>query len=189
VIAQVRDDINERKTSLNYYEIVHGGMGENAIVYVDRPHRYNGIGKAGMPPYLIDWDYVKTFNDDKVVSDFQIQVELDVPARLYILIDDRLTPAQWLRDDFQDTGDNIGMKRGGGAVWINDSWYDRKALSSIKSDDYVYMGEVDTLSVWTRDVAEPGVITLGPIVVDRSKFKRLPFGMYGIVAVALEETN
>jgi len=184
VIAEVRDNI-ERTSSLSYYEIVHGGLREDVFPYVDRPHRYIGIAKAGLPPYLVGGDYVKTFNDDKIREDIRVSVQLAVPARLYVLFDDRLATPKWLRDKFRDTGDNIGVEL---SVWFHEGWYDRKPLRNVKpgeSVDGIVLDKkapvVDSLSVWVRDISEAGVVALGA-TEDRKIFST----MYGIVAVPLE---
>lgn len=154
-------------------------MGEDALAYVDREsHQYNGLTKEGMPPYLVGGDYVKTFICDRITHDIQIRVKLAVPARLYILLDDRLAPAQWLRDNFRDTGDNIGIERGpyfSGGRWEN---------AETPADVGPGVGVDDTLSVWVRDVPKARVVVLGPT---RASSKNN--NMYGIIAVPLEETN
>ncbi|NOY41203.1 MAG: FecR domain-containing protein [Planctomycetes bacterium] len=189
VIAQVRDNISTRTSLFKFYEIVHAGMDEDALAYVDRPHEYNGITKEGMPSYLLGGDYVKMFNEDKVRNDIQVQVKLAVAAKLYILFDDRLTPPKWLRDNFRDTGDNIGMETGGTGFY-NGKWRVPKSPPRGVGPGVV-LGVIDTHSVWVRDVPNPGTVTLGAITSSDTKLpgpvagKRggLEYSMYGIVAV------
>lgn len=88
LITAVRDD-NVRDDFWSFYEIVPGGMREDAPAFVDRPHQWNGRNSNGMPDYLVGGDYVKTFNDDKVTGGLQIEVTLDCPATLYVLLDRR----------------------------------------------------------------------------------------------------
>jgi len=222
VIAQVRDNISTRTSLFKFYEIVHAGMDEDALAYVDRPHEYNGITKEGMPSYLLGGDYVKMFNSDKVRHDIQIHVKLAVAAKLYILFDDRLTPPKWLRDSFRDTGDDIGMETGGTGFfsddddpltpdppqWILDRYRDTGDNITGGSGFFdgewhvekspprgvgpgVVLGNIDTHSVWVRDVPNPRTVTLGAITSSDTKLpgpvagKRggLEYSMYGIVAV------
>ena len=67
----------------------------------------------GIPSYLLGGDYVKTFNDDKLNREVEIQVTLDRPAVLYVLLDKRSPVPDWLREDFFNTGDEIGIDGGG----------------------------------------------------------------------------
>ena len=61
-----------------------------------------------MPAYLVGGDYVKTFNNDKF-SKIEVYVTLVRPAYLYVLFDKRGVPPKWLRDEFEFTGDDIGV--------------------------------------------------------------------------------
>ena len=112
IISSVRDNI-KRPGTWSFYEIVHAGMQEDGLAFVDREfHQWNGVDASGMPAYLLGADYVRMFNDDKVDNSFEMYVTIDRPAMLYVFFDDRLTPPKWLRDNFEDTGDNIGMDVG-----------------------------------------------------------------------------
>ncbi len=177
VISAVRDNIR-REESWNYYEIVHAGMAEDALAYVDREaHQYNGIDQRGMPACLLGGDYVKMFNNDKVNKDIRIDVTVEVPARLYVLLDDRLEPPQWLRDGFHDAGDNIGLD---GGPFISKG--KRYAIQQPGVGPGVSVDDV--LSVWVREVRQPGVVHLGATEAPESGPN-----MYGIVAVPLEDTK
>lgn len=194
VITQVRDNIrerdapeggHERETTLSYYEIVHGGMREDVFAYVDRPlYQYMGLTDEGMPPYLMGGDYVKMFNDDKTDQGFQIQVELAVPAKLYVLLDKKISPPPWLRRDFHNTGDYVGMDRGIPRKKIlhegvlEDSEIPSGALPHVRTNMVIMF------SVWVCDSVEAGVLTLGATEVNKDASN-----MYGIVAVPLEETH
>ncbi|HOW73282.1 MAG TPA: hypothetical protein PKY77_22005 [Phycisphaerae bacterium] len=173
LITEVRDNIRVSE-SKQFYEIVAGGLGEDAFCYVDRPEDdWNGVDKRGMPAYLIGADYVKTFCGDQVRQDLKISVTLSRPAKLYVFMDDRVAPPDWLRTGFVDTGDNIGRDNG-----------KMSPLSGMK--DYVRdLGAGNSIdhrhSIWMRVVDQAGVVDLGPIwgAVDET-------AMYGIAAVAIE---
>ena len=178
VISEVHDNIERTSSLMSYYEIVHQGMQEDAIAFVDRiAHQWNGIDAAGMPSYLLGADYVKTFNSDKFNQEIEVSVKVDIPCKLYVLFDDRLPVPAWLRRDFQDTGDNIGLDTGPfqttqttGTHWHN------KDSSGVGPGESVE----DTLSLWVRVVAEPGVVVLGSTEAPVSEPN-----MYGIVAAPL----
>lgn len=171
VISAVHDNIR-RGESWHYYEIVHGGMSEDAKAFVDRKnHEWNGINTTGIPSYLLGGDYVKTFNDDKVNRQVKICVTLDCPSILYVLLDMRSPVPEWLREDFFNTGDVIGIDGGG---------YSRfDEVKTVAVGPGVSVD--DRFGIWRRDVPIPGTVSLGAIQIGGGKHN-----MYGIVAVPME---
>ena len=180
VIREVRDNI-VRDETMKYYEIISGGMEEDARVYVDRIYEWNGIDESGIPAYLVGGDYVKTFNDDKVTSHLQIDVALDEPATIYLLVDDRLKQTEWLTDQFVDTGDDIGVDEGPHVE------NDHRVLGKGPgvSVDQVY-------SVWRHKTPTDSIVTVGPCgsfgVQTHEEGVKAKLSMYGIVAVASAES-
>ncbi len=171
VISAVTDNIR-RGESWHYYEIVHGGLREDAKAFVDRKnHEWNGVTAAGIPAYLLGGDYVKTFNDDKMNTSVEMRVTLDRPAILYVLLDNRTPAPEWLRDEFYDTGDDVGVDGGG---------YARDGLTrTIDLGPGVSID--DQFSIWRRDVPAAGVVDLGAIMIGGEQNN-----MYGVVAVPME---
>ncbi len=175
LIVEVRDNIERDSPMFNFYEIVTGGVKEDALAYVDRiAHEYNGITKAGIPGYLLNADYVKMFNNDKYNKTTRIEVTLSMPAKLYVLLDNRLTPPQWLTDEFQDTGDDIGLDNG--PFQTNGKWHN-KGPSGIGPGESID----DEMSIWVREVPVPGVVQLGPV----GTTIEIAANMYGIMATPL----
>lgn len=183
VVAEVRDN-NNRADMWSFYEIVPGGMREDAKAFVDRPHEWNGLHSAGMPEYLVGGDYVKTFNDDKVVDALSIEVTLARPATLYVLLDHRVTPPEWLRGSFERTGDQIG---------VDEVSFKPESPSDFSPDD-LRMGAGQSInrthSVWKRVIPNGGVVSLG---ANGEMDDAPPEGvhskanMYGLVAVPLRQ--
>jgi hypothetical protein len=170
LISAVTDNMR-RGESWCYYEIVRGGMREDVKAFVDRKnHEWNGIDPRGMPAYLVGGDYVKTFNEDKWNSEVTIRVTLERPAALYVLHDDRMPVPDWLREEFTDTGDDIGIDGGG---------YTRDEVPRIVGTGAGTSID-DVFSIWRRDVPQAGMVQLGALVVGGQKNN-----MYGIVAVPL----
>jgi hypothetical protein len=172
IIAHVSDNIRSLKTA-KYNRIIPQGFREDCRAYVDRLHEWNGVDGRGLPPFLVEGDYIMTFNDDKIVSEIEIGVTLSQPANLYVLIDDRVSPPEWLQRDFVDTNWDVGSDEG---------WPDRVidlAIGPGHSVEHVF-------SVWRRVVTKPTTVMLGalshespppPVEVERS--------MYGIVVTPL----
>src|SRR5690606_30011403 len=86
-IASVSDNLLAEDTK-RFYEVVSGGLREDAKAYVDRPYEWNGHTEAGLPEFLRAADYIKTFNDFKR-RDLEITVQLARPCTLYVLWDER----------------------------------------------------------------------------------------------------
>ena len=92
-----------------YYEIVPGGLDEDVPAYVDRKHEWNGVDGAGIPACLLGADYVRTFNDDRYLRDYEMEVRLARTADLYVFLDPRMQIPAWLSSQFVDTGLKIGI--------------------------------------------------------------------------------
>ena len=177
LITGVRDNI-QREASWNYYQIVPGGLREDARAFVDRAfHEWNGVTQEGMPNYLVGGDYVKTFQNDKFLDDIEIIVELAEPCSLYVLFDDRLTAPVWLRDRFEDTGDKIGVDVG---PFDGDRASSREFRTGVGPGASVE----DVLTVWKRDIDRPGPVCLGA-----TESPHGDLNMYGIVATPREPSG
>jgi hypothetical protein len=176
LISAVTDNIDRDEQSWNYYEIVHRGMREDAKAFVDRvAHEWNGVTPQGMPEFLLGGDYVKTFNNDKYFRDLELFVTIDRPCNLYILVDDRAAPPSWLRQQFEDTGQNIGLDVGP---------FRRVEDGVLIEDRQPGVGPgvlVDNeFSIWRRTIDAPQIVHLGSNEADHRYIN-----MYGIVAVPL----
>lgn len=175
VILDVSDNLRASQTR-KFYEIVPGGLREDALAYCDRPeHEWNGMTSDGMPQYLLGADYVKPFNDYRIEETVEIRVRLGCAAKLCVFLDDRLEPPRWLQESFRQTGDKIGMDLG---KWQHMVRPHRCASGPGKSIDQRF-------TVWERIVKKPGIVTLGANGVS-SKRPRARSAMYGIAAVAME---
>ena len=62
-----------------------------------------------MPPFLMGADYIMPFNDDKFVPGLELKVRLLRPATLYVFLDNNMAVPSWLRNEFTDTGIDIGL--------------------------------------------------------------------------------
>jgi hypothetical protein len=171
IITAVGDNVRSSSTA-KYYRVIARGFREDCQAYVDRMHEWNGLDAQGLPPFLLGGDYVMTFNDDKIVTEIEMSVELSQPATLYVLIDDRVTPPEWLKSGFVDTNWDVGADEG---------YTDREGITTVvgaaRSIDHVF-------SVWKRDVTEPTTVVLGPLTYEKSAVpaRDVERSMYGVVA-------
>ena len=178
LISTVNDNIERDTGAWNYYEIVHGGMQEDAKAFVDRDeHEWNGIDASEMPKFLIGADYVKTFNNDKFGRDIEIFVTIEHPCKLCILLDDRIKPPDWLIERFHDTGLDIGVDVG--------RFY--RDVDGVLMDDRLPgvgpgVSVDDRVSICECDILAPEVVPLGATGATHRWVN-----MYGIVAVPLEQ--
>jgi len=183
LIGSVSDSLLSVETS-KYYRVVGGGFTEDCRAYVDRLHEWNGLDSQGIPRFLRGGDYVMTFNDDKLRK-VQIALELSRPARVFVLMDDRVASPKWLSADFVDTGWDIGLDAH--IVAADESRFSPSQLSAKigpgRSVDSVF-------SIWQQDVPAPAVIELGSLRsedledVDPYSIKQ---SMYGVVVKPLPD--
>jgi ferric-dicitrate binding protein FerR (iron transport regulator) len=174
VIANVHDNIRPAE-GVKAYQIVRNGLEEDSPCFVDRNHQWNGIDRAGLPPFLLGADYVMPFNDDKFVHTLELKLELLRPAYLYVFIDNNMEVPEWVRKDFVDTGVDIGLDGS------KTEWHEMHSLAigAGKSIDFPF-------SVWRRHVKTPGTVTLGSVNPPKLGTRSYGFNMYGIAAVAAE---
>ncbi len=185
-IASVHDSLDRVPGRYSRYEIVVGGMREDVIAFADRRnHQWNGADETGMPEYLVGGDYVKMINDVRYINDYRVFITIDRPTSLYILADDRANPPKWLTDQFEDTGDNIGMDEG--PHFNNTGTVLQRDLPGIGpgvSIDHLH-------SVWVKEISSPCTIECGAMLnVEQpfsaeNNYNKAAYNhvLYGIVAV------
>lgn len=194
VIVSVTDNIRDAGAS-KFYEIVHGGFCEDAPAYVDRLHEWNGVDGSGLPKMLLDGDYIRTFNNDRLLKEYQMTVELGAPAQLYVLLDRRSPVPDWLQKGFAKTEMVVG---------IDENWsrHSESHIAHLKrSTKAKTEEELDALfqtsssvqrgfgsgnsidnkfDVWVKLVSKPGKVVLGAIDSGARGNNH-----YGVVAVPL----
>jgi hypothetical protein len=171
VIGDVRDNIR-KADSIKSYQIVRGGLDDDCLAFVDRNHQWNAVDPKGMPPFLVGADYIMPFNDDKFIRGLELKVRLLRPATLYVFLDNNMSVPSWLRNDFTDTGVDIGLD------CAKTEWHKDHSLGvgPGRSIDFKF-------SIWKREVKKAGTVTLGGIEQPPA-VRSQGFNMYGIAAVA-----
>jgi hypothetical protein len=200
VIASVSDNIHSGTGGKTFacYQTTFEGLREDAIAYSDNPHhQWNGLTSDGLPDFLIGADYIQTFNDYRYMQFFEMKVELARPANLYVFFDDRVETPDWLKENFEDTGVDIGVDEG---PWL----LDPDELKQLGQADVQKTREADVhttaagggnsidnvFSVWRRRCPNGGTISLGhggDLGNDRIGFAgKGGRSMYGIAATPLD---
>jgi ferric-dicitrate binding protein FerR (iron transport regulator) len=174
VIADVSDNIRTAE-GVKAYQIVRGGLEEDSPAFVDRMHQWNGVDAKGLPNFLAGADYIMPFNDDKFAPGLELNVRLLRPARLYVFLDNNMEVPAWLRENFKDTGIDVGLD-GAKTEWHQSH---SLALGPGRSVDFPF-------SIWRQDVKHAGTVTLGSVNPPKLGTRSSGFNMYGIAAVATD---
>jgi fibronectin-binding autotransporter adhesin len=83
--------------------LVRNGLTAGAQIYADTTFTYGAL-----PSYLQGADYIKMVNGDQGDSNYQLQLNLNATANIYLMFDDRFGLPAWASTlKFTDTGDNI----------------------------------------------------------------------------------
>jgi hypothetical protein len=174
VIANVHDNLRPAE-GIKSYQIVRGGLEDDAPCFVDRSHQWNGVDRAGLPQFLLGADYIMPFNDDKFVRTLELKIDLLRPSHVYVFLDNNMEVPKWLQRDFVDTGVDIGLD-GSQTEWHRDH---SLAVGAGNSVDFKF-------SVWRRHVKAAGSITLGSVNPPKIGTRSSGFNMYGVAAIAAE---
>lgn len=70
-----------------------GTFGSGAAAFVDRNHRYfdDAGNSLNVPAYLVGSEYIMSGNDNRDNASYRLDVTLSTAARVYMLIDNRLS--------------------------------------------------------------------------------------------------
>ncbi|HYO24954.1 MAG TPA: FecR family protein [Lacipirellulaceae bacterium] len=170
MFAEIYDNLRATGSAM-CYQVTPRGLAEDSLAYVDRPHQWNGLSDAGLPEFLRQADYVRTFNDDKYLGELEVVVELTQPAWLYLFCDDRVPLPDWIAQDFEDTGVDIGLDEG---AWPSADMTLTTAVGSGQSVDRVF-------SVWRKRCEDSLTVRLGSLGASLEAR-----AMYGLAAAPLE---
>jgi hypothetical protein len=172
VFRSVRDNMHPAD-STKYYAIVPHGLTDDALAYVDRPHEWNGLTAQGLPQFLEQADYIRTFNTTRYVANMEIVVEMAKAAEVYVFFDSRIPPPAWLIDGFEDTDSEIGLDVG---PWQAGQTEPTVGVGGGNSVDTVF-------NVWKRRCKAGETIILGPL---SKRVREVDCAMYGIAAKPLD---
>jgi ferric-dicitrate binding protein FerR (iron transport regulator) len=188
VIASVSDNIHGGDAGKTFacYQTTFEGLREDALAFSDNPHhQWNGLTADGLPDYLRGADYIKTFNHYRYMRFFKMTIEFARPANLYVFADNRIPPPAWLVEQFEDTGDDIGLDEG---PWLDNIPAEFQKFDVNKTADGAGNSIDNVFSVWRRRCEDGQPITLGDAGewgVEGGQGR----AMYGVAATPLDEEN
>jgi len=166
VITSVYDNLHNPKSNF-YYRILRGGMREDATAFIAKRHQWNGLDDGGMPSWLQGADLVQTFGGGARNENLELTLDVAVPSEIYLFVDSRVVAPAWLKQEFTDTGMNIGLENA------------PLPESGIPIKNGAGNGNLAPFRIWKKQVPQPQTLKLGAppaAPIDR------PHWMYGIAA-------
>lgn len=162
-----------------------GAFGHLAPAFVDRGHAYaNDPGTGGgnaqpIPTYLLGLEYIMSGNDNRDNTGYRLDITLSSAARIYMLVDNRLTDAnnanpptfdathmQWMLNDGW-LATNNGLNRVRSAAVPDEVAIDEVAIGDINQWYSVYYKDfaAGTASVFQADNTGQNMygVIVGPI--------------------------
>lgn len=182
LIARVTDNIWGGPEKYVCYQTTYSGLQDDALAYSDNPnHQWNGLNAEGIPGFLRGADYIRTFNHFRYMEYFEMTVQLSAPCNLYVFSDNRLPPPDWLVEDFEDTGVDIGLDEG---PWLEPLAPKYRKLDVNTVADGPGKSIDNVFSVWRRqcDADEPIVLGYAGSLGSEGGQGR---AMYGVAATPL----
>ncbi|WP_442483184.1 FecR domain-containing protein [Aeoliella sp. SH292] len=183
VIARVTDNIGGSSEVYSCYQTTYKGMQDDVLAYSDNPHhQWNSLTAEGLPDFLRGADYIRSFNHYRYMQYFEMTVELSTPANLYVFSDNRIPPPDWLVEQFEDTGVDIGLDEG---PWEDEIPAEYRKLDINTTDKGPGKSIDNVFSVWRRRCTDTTPITLGSAGTWTGN-EGHGRAMYGVAATPLE---
>jgi len=171
LVIDVEDNATEPEF-LNYLGVVPQGMGADSQPYSDRPNvRWQAMPGGTFPSELESIDLIRTFLADRGDRDLEIRIRISRPCTLYVIIDNRQTPPQWLEREFLKTDLQVRV-----GPWPATAYKD----VTPDSDGKTYI----PCTIWKCRIDRTGEVVLGSPFVKGFKGTNL---MYGIAVAAADK--
>ncbi|MCY2953200.1 MAG: PA14 domain-containing protein, partial [Planctomycetota bacterium] len=166
-----------------------------APAFVDRNHAYSNLldPPTPMPFYLVGCDYIMTGNDNRDRANYRLDVTIGKPARVYMLIDNRLSdgdnttpptfgPAnmQWILDQ-QWTPTNAGLNRSQNTAFPDEMGFDEGANGDIQQYFSIYYKDFSAGTFTLRQPDNAGRNMYGVVIKESVGTNIVPVGSGTIV--------
>lgn len=107
VVREVYDNLGEGELR-PFYAVIQDGMKSGALAFNDKPNPvWGAIPGEEFPTWLTGADLVRTYYHFRYIKDYELTLDLNEPADVYLLV---VSPGQippWVTDRFQPTGATI----------------------------------------------------------------------------------
>lgn len=173
LVVDVEDSATEPEF-LHYLGVVPQGMGVDSQPFSDRPQaKWQAMPGKSFPQELESADLIRTFLADRGDRELEIRIQVSRPCIMYVIMDDRRPPPQWLEKEFIKTTQTIRV-----GPWPANS------MKDLTADDAgrVYV----PCSIWKCHVDRAGIFVLGSPFVKGSKNQSL---MYGLAVGPVETSS
>ncbi|UUO04669.1 FecR family protein [Blastopirellula sp. J2-11] len=170
VVREVHDNLGEGNLR-PFYSVIQGGMKPGALAFNDKP---NPVWSASVgeefPAWLEGADLIRTYYNFRYIEDYQLTLDLNEPADVYVLI---VSPGQvpnWLKERFHPV-EGASIRAGSWHPGMGDH-----PAATVESD-----GPYLNFSIWKCE-AGPGELKLGAPLQHR--VKGVHSLMYGLAVKA-----
>lgn len=147
-IREVYDNLGEGALR-PFYAVIQQGMKPGALAFNDKPNpEWEAVPGDAFPTWLEGADLIRTYYHFRYIKDYELTLDLNEPADVYLLV---VSPGQipdWMQDRFQPTG--VSIRAG---TW-HSSMGTHPAATPTKNGPYL------NFAIWKCE-AGPGPLTLG----------------------------
>ncbi len=164
VIKSVSD--NQGDEDLHpFYGVVSGGMREGALAFTDKPNpRWQVAQDQPFPSWLEGADVVRTYHQFRNRRNYELRLDLEGEATVYVLYDAGQTPPSWLEAEFEKTAARLRV-----GPWHPGMLQARTVIEDA-GEPWLEM------AVWKRETG-PGEVILGSPRASREQPTPVMYGL------------
>ncbi len=107
VIREVHDNLGDGDLR-PFYAVIRQGMKPGALAFNDKPNPvWEAIPGEPFPKWLIGADLIRTYYHFRFMEDYELTLDLNKPADVYLLVASPGQTPEWVTDRFEPTGATI----------------------------------------------------------------------------------
>lgn len=107
VVRQVRDNLGEGDLR-PFYSVIPAGMKPGALAFNDKPNPvWQALPGQEFPAWLEGADLIRTYYTFRYFKNYELTLELNQPADVYVLIASPGQIPDWLKERFEPVGESI----------------------------------------------------------------------------------